>query len=52
MIKGEPLDHMELLEEAIVYEGVSKFPARLKCATLAWRAVGAILNGDEEEDHG
>jgi len=52
MIKGEPVENVELLEEAIVYEGVSKFPARLKCATLSWRAIGAILNKEEGEDNG
>jgi len=51
-IKGERISNPELLEEAIVYEGVSKFPARLKCATLAWRALGAILSGEEGEDNG
>ena len=51
LIKGEePLDP-DALEEAIVYEGVAKFPARVKCATLAWKAMGAILAGEEGERH-
>lgn len=52
MIKGEPISDPDCLEEAIVYEGVSKFPARLKCATLAWRAMGAILSKEEGENNG
>jgi SUF system NifU family Fe-S assembly protein len=52
MIKGETIKNPEILEEAIVYEGVSKFPARLKCATLAWRAMGAILSKEEGENNG
>lgn len=49
VIKGEnPLDE-ERLEEAIVYSGVAKFPARVKCATLAWKAVGAIIVGEKGE---
>ncbi|MGL4948894.1 MAG: Fe-S cluster assembly sulfur transfer protein SufU [Anaeroplasmataceae bacterium] len=41
MIKGEKLEQEELdsLEEAIAYTGVSSFPARIKCATLSWKAV-------------
>ena len=49
LIKGEaPLDE-EALDEAIVYSGVAKFPARVKCATLAWKAVGAVIIGDQGE---
>ncbi|HPN61267.1 MAG TPA: SUF system NifU family Fe-S cluster assembly protein, partial [Bacilli bacterium] len=49
MIKGEALDHPEALEEAIVYQGVAKFPARIKCATIAWKAFEQILNGETDE---
>jgi len=28
--------------------GVRKFPARIKCATLAWHALSAALHGEEE----
>ena len=27
------------LGEAVAYSGVSQFPARIKCATLAWKAI-------------
>ena len=39
----------EDLEEAIAYQGVSKFPARIKCATLSWKAMERLLNGDKDE---
>lgn len=39
----------EELEEALVYQGVSKFPARIKCATLSWKAVERLLNGEKDE---
>ncbi len=48
MIKGEEIDDEEL-EEALVYQGVSKFPARIKCATVSWKALERVLNGDIDE---
>ena len=38
----------DALEEALVYQGVAAFPARMKCATIAWKAVEEIL-GEEDE---
>ncbi len=35
----EPDDAMEeVLEDAIAFAGVSKYPARVKCALLSWMA--------------
>ena len=31
-----------------VFGGVSEFPLRVKCATLAWHALRAALRGDKE----
>ena len=28
----------EVLEDAVAFEGVSKYPARIKCALLGWMA--------------
>lgn len=41
MIKGEELSQEveEKLDEAIAYMGVCQFPARIKCATLSWKAI-------------
>jgi nitrogen fixation protein NifU and related proteins len=39
LIKGYPYDQNILTGDAIVYQGVAKFPARIKCATLAWKAI-------------
>lgn len=50
MMKGEPADPDELGElEAL--QGVSKFPARIKCATLAWQALerAAEASGTDAE---
>ncbi|MBV9594448.1 MAG: SUF system NifU family Fe-S cluster assembly protein [Actinobacteria bacterium] len=44
--RGEnPLDEGELdgLQDAVAFEGVSKYPARVKCALLGWMAMkGAV----------
>lgn len=48
MIKGEEIDDEEELGEAVVYQGVAQFPARMKCASIAWKAVEDVL-GDEDE---
>lgn len=32
----------------VILSGVSKFPARVKCATLAWHTVQSALNGGEQ----
>ncbi|HKM29848.1 MAG TPA: SUF system NifU family Fe-S cluster assembly protein [Bacilli bacterium] len=50
MIKGESIADEEDLEEAIVYQGVSKFPARIKCATIAWKALEKVLQGETDEE--
>jgi nitrogen fixation NifU-like protein len=36
--KGQVEGDEELLEDAIAFAGVSKFPARVKCALLSWMA--------------
>jgi nitrogen fixation NifU-like protein len=36
--KGQAEGDEELLEDAIAFAGVSKYPARVKCALLSWMA--------------
>ncbi len=45
--KGTLAGDEEILEDAIALSGVSKFPARVKCALLGWMAFkdAAIQNG-------
>ncbi len=38
----------ETLGKLRVFAGVGEFPARVKCATLAWRTADAALQGDTE----
>lgn len=49
LIKGEEVLDEEALDEAIAYQGVAQFPARVKCATISWKAIGAILEGQTGE---
>jgi len=42
IVKGEDIDDdldEETMGDAVVYSGVSQFPARIKCATIAWKAL-------------
>ncbi|MHC9532912.1 Fe-S cluster assembly sulfur transfer protein SufU [Dellaglioa sp. BT-FLS60] len=43
MVTGEAIDDA-LLGEAAILEGVAQFPARIKCATLAWKAAYQAVN--------
>ena len=55
MLSGKPAD-MEKLGKLSVFSGVSEFPMRVKCATLAWHTLNAGMetNGktvSTEEEH-
>lgn len=39
LVQGIDPEDEEELGEAIAYMGVRQFPARIKCATLAWKAI-------------
>lgn len=51
MVQGEDIEDDERLGDAAMLSGVSKFPARIKCATLAWKALGRAIS-DTENGHG
>jgi nitrogen fixation NifU-like protein len=36
-------DDEEVLDDAVAFEGVSKYPARVKCALLGWMAMKSAL---------
>ena len=53
LIKGYPYNPEILKGDAVVYQGVAQFPARVKCATLAWKAAEqGILKIKEDELNG
>jgi nitrogen fixation NifU-like protein len=43
-------DDEEALDDAIAFEGVSKYPARVKCALLGWKAMQSAVG--EATQHG
>ena len=54
--KGELEPDEDVLEDAVVFAGVSKYPARIKCALLGWMAwkdatAQAIAQSDADGDN-
>ncbi|GGE48465.1 iron-sulfur cluster assembly scaffold protein NifU [Pullulanibacillus camelliae] len=48
MIQGKEFDEEDLdLGDIQALQGVSKFPARIKCATLAWKAMEKGIREDQ-----
>ena len=39
MLHGEPVKREEDLLDGVVFQGVAKFPVRVKCALLGWMAL-------------
>jgi nitrogen fixation NifU-like protein len=37
--KGQSEPNEDLLEDGVAFMGVSKFPARIKCALISWMAL-------------
>ncbi|MBP2315827.1 Fe-S cluster assembly sulfur transfer protein SufU [Azospirillum soli] len=42
-----PVDE-EAMEKLMVLSGVRQFPVRVKCATLAWHALNAAIEGEDK----
>ncbi len=47
MLTNKEYDESVELEDAVVYRGVNKFPARIKCASIAWKAFEGTLEESE-----
>ena len=48
LVTGHGSANEEALGKLAVFAGVSEFPLRVKCATLAWHALRAALHGEEQ----
>ena len=50
MVTGndDPLTHAERLGKLAVFEGVRNYPARVKCASLAWHTLRAAVDAQDE----
>jgi SUF system NifU family Fe-S assembly protein len=47
MLSNKEFDEEVELEDAIAYIGVRQFPARIKCASIAWKAFEDTLKESE-----
>ena len=48
MITQEDFDP-DVLGDAELLQGVSRYPARIKCAALSWHALNSVLGNDERK---
>jgi nitrogen fixation NifU-like protein len=49
LVTGHESGDREALGKLAVFAGVSEFPVRVKCATLAWHTLQAALEGKQEK---
>ena len=49
LVTGHAHGHDSELGKLAVFSGVSEFPVRVKCATLAWHTLQAALEGKQEK---
>ncbi len=47
--KLKDANEIEALGKLAVFQGVQEFPARVKCASLAWHTLQVALNNTEEK---
>ncbi len=50
LVKGEELDDedLDLLGDLELLSGVSRYPVRIRCATLSWHTLKSALNGNTD----
>ncbi|STP29407.1 Fe-S cluster assembly sulfur transfer protein SufU [Enterococcus durans] len=46
LVQGKDVADLDKLGDAAMLSGVAKFPARIKCATLGWKALGKAMEED------
>lgn len=49
LVTGQADGDQESLGKLAVFAGVSEFPVRVKCATLAWHTLQAALEGKQDK---
>jgi len=49
LVTGHSHEAEAELGKLAVFSGVSEFPVRVKCATLAWHTLQAALDGQQEK---
>lgn len=48
VVTGQRAPDLDAMGKLAVFAGVSEFPMRVKCATLAWHTLQAALDGKDE----
>jgi len=51
LLRGESCSRCEDYGDAVAFEGVSKFPVRVKCALLAWKTIEEIVEAPKSTSH-
>ena len=51
MMHGDEPERLDDLEDGIAFQGVAKFPVRVKCALLGWMAVKDAIETFQTGDH-
>ena len=51
LVQGKEVSDVEALGDAALLNGVAKFPARIKCATLSWKALEKALAAAEQDQN-
>ena len=52
LLMNKPYDQELLKGDALAYSGVGRFPARIGCATLPWKAIEALIIKHKENNNG
>jgi len=52
LLMNKPYDENLLQGDALAYKGVSTFPARIRCANLAWYAAKEGILREKEDNNG
>ncbi|QQP70690.1 SUF system NifU family Fe-S cluster assembly protein [Carnobacterium sp. CS13] len=51
LVQGKEDENTATLGDAVILSGVSKFPARIRCATLAWKGLEkALIEAQEQKN--
>ncbi|MBM6615747.1 SUF system NifU family Fe-S cluster assembly protein [Desemzia sp. RIT804] len=51
LVQGKEVSDVEALGDAALLNGVAKFPARIKCATLSWKALEKALAAAGQDEN-
>ncbi len=46
--ESDPMEELDRIGKLAAFAGVSEFPARVKCASLAWHTLRAALEDKEQ----